>query len=264
MVDLLAVAPDPVVAAPAASALYEQDQSRQAGGAALHPGGLALTACLLQQCDLPPGARLLDAGCGPGASLDWLRAQGTFDAVGVDLSAALLRQAANLQLDVARAPLGNLPFPATSFEAILLECSLSASMQPGIAAGGSGWAAARAALGEAQRVLRPGGWLLLSDLYARRPEGIAALRELPAAGCLRSLLDLAGLRQELEELGFTVCFWEDHSETLPRPGSQISQAYGSPQSFWEQFAGQAVDAFDLALCTGRARPGYFILAAQKN
>ena len=41
-------------------------------GEALHPGGEALSRRLIRLCDFPPGARILDAGCGMGAALGLL------------------------------------------------------------------------------------------------------------------------------------------------------------------------------------------------
>lgn len=244
--------------------LYEQDVLRQATGDALRPGGVELTERLLARCELPAGARLLDIGCGYGASLDWLQAQQAYDAMGVDYSISLLRDAATRRLVVARAPGGCLPFPAAVFDAVLFECSLSiiwAQESP------EGKLTTRAALGvlqEARRVLRPGGWFLLSDLYARRPEGMPALRALPGTHCLRNALDLRAVQEGLQISGFEICFWEDHSEALRQLGRRLCQAYGSTQAFWDQALGEAVDAFDLTLRISQARPGYFILLAQKT
>ena len=87
-----------LVAAPCP--LYEQELLRQATGDALRPGGIELTARLLAQCDLPPDARLLDIGCGRGASLAWLGTQQAYHAIGVDSSTSLLREAAARHLAV--------------------------------------------------------------------------------------------------------------------------------------------------------------------
>ena len=86
-------------------------------------------------------------------------------------------------------------------------------------------------LQEVRRVLRPGGWLLLSDLYARRPEGIPVLRALPGACCLRGVLDLLEVERALQTSGFEICFWEDHSDALRLLSSRLRQAYGSMQTF---------------------------------
>ncbi len=250
--------------AASASPLYEQDLLHQATGDALRPGGVELTARLLAGCKLPHGAHLLDIGCGRGASLAWLQAQQGYHATGVDLSTRLLREAASRRLAVAHASAGCLPFPAASFDAAILECSLSViTLQEALEARPAALATMRV-LQETRRVLQPAGWLLLSDLYARRPEGIPALRSMPGASCLRGVLDLFAVQQTLQALGFEICFWEDHSDSLRTLSSRLCQAYGSMQTFWDQASGEAIDGFDLTLNIGRARPGYFILLARKN
>jgi arsenite methyltransferase len=244
--------------------IYEQDLLHQATGDALRPGGVELTERLLANCELPPAAWLLDIGCGRGASLAWLQTQQSYHAFGVDYSLQLLRQAASRHLAVAYTPAGCLPFPSASFDAVLLECSLSViATQEGADADPLDLATL-GVLQEARRVLRPAGWLLMSDLYARKPEGIPALRSMPAASCLRGVLDLTAVQQALQDLGFELCFWEDHSDVLHQLSAQICQAYGSMPAFWDQATDKPLDAFDLALKIGRVRPGYFTLLARKS
>ena len=157
-----------------------------------------------------------------------------------------------------------MPFPEASFDAVILECSLSVILMQEFLAADPGALDTLRVLQEARRVLRPAGWLLLSDLYARRPEGIPALRALPGASCLRGILDLAAVQDALQALGVEICFWEDHSEALRQLNSRLCQAYGSAQAFLDQALGEPIDAFDLTLRIGRAKPGYFILLARKN
>ncbi len=244
--------------------LYEQDRLRAATGDALRPGGVELTARLLARCTFPPGTRLLDIGCGGGASLAWLQAQPAYGAFGVDCSTPLLKEAASRRLAAVHAPGGCLPFPAASFDAVILECSLSAMWAQEFPQAGPTTLAALGVLREAQRVLKPAGWLLLSDLYARRPEGAPALRALPGAGCLRGVLDLPAVQEALGALGFEIDFCEDQSDALRQLTRRLGQAYGSMPAFWDEALGQPADAFDLTLRIGRARPGYFILLAHKG
>jgi 2-polyprenyl-3-methyl-5-hydroxy-6-metoxy-1,4-benzoquinol methylase len=66
----------------------------------------------------PPGGRLLDVGCGPGAGLDAARDAG-WEAWGLDLSAdAVARASARHPGHVAKGTLEDSPFPPGSFDAI--------------------------------------------------------------------------------------------------------------------------------------------------
>ena len=116
-----------------------------------HPGGEENTRRMLALAGLPRGARVLDLGAGAGETLALLRGLG-FRAEGLDLS--------------PRSPLvdkGDLlhtPYPDGSFDGVLSQCAFFASGDvPG-------------ALREAHRLLRPGGKLLLSDVFFQAPEAL--------------------------------------------------------------------------------------------
>lgn len=114
-----------------------------------HPGGLALTERLLALAgrDVGEGQRILDLGAGQGESVAWLNQRG-YEAMGIDL------QPQNLL--VKQQDMRKLSFPGESFHLCLAECSMS------------GCGDGREALSEAFRVLRPGGSLLLSDVFFHR------------------------------------------------------------------------------------------------
>ncbi len=225
--------------------LYEQPGWRDVTGELLRPGGLELTRRALKLCALPPGARLLDLGCGTGATIRMLIDEWHLAAFGIDRSAELLRRARanDPQLPFLLATGEHLPIADQSVDAILAECSLSTMRNPD------------AALAEIRRVLRPGGILAISDLYLRRPEGADALRAL-GESCLSGALP----RQRIEELltaqQFQIQRWEDQSEVLRPLAGRFDLFYGAP-------AGE-LDAFDLQLAIARARPGYFLLVAKRT
>jgi SAM-dependent methyltransferase len=66
-----------------------------------------------------PGWSILDIGCGMGRHLEALRTQGYSQAIGIDLSATLLRDARALQCAVARADMRRLPFSPGRFDLIM-------------------------------------------------------------------------------------------------------------------------------------------------
>jgi SAM-dependent methyltransferase len=228
--------------------IYEKGWLAQATGGALRPGGLELTRRLLALCDLSPHARILDAGCGSGATLDYLREAGFTRAVGIDRSQTLLRNGAG-HLGAACTPGDCLPFAADQMDAILAECSLSAMGDP------------HSTLTEFRRVLRPGGWLLLSDVYARDPAGIPALRALPLSCGLGGALPQADLAAHLQAHGFEILTWEDHSEVLKYLTAQIIWNHGSLSQFWSQ-AEPDVDPAEILSAVNRAKLGYYLLVAR--
>lgn len=94
-----------------------------------------------------PAGRVLEVGCAEGYHLSMLPIQ----SVGVDISGAALRVAKAHRLEVVRADVNTtLPFRNESFDGVLMLHTLEHVMSP------------FAALMQCQRVLRPGGWLLVA------------------------------------------------------------------------------------------------------
>jgi SAM-dependent methyltransferase len=112
-------------------------------------GRLRLVAALAAD-DLRRPGRVLDVGCGAGATLRWLLDEG-HDAVGVDSSPVSLEHAARLvPAEVLhRGDALHLPFVDASFDGAFLLDVLEHLDDA-------------AALSEVRRVLRPGGWLMIS------------------------------------------------------------------------------------------------------
>lgn len=117
-------------------------------------------ACMLQVLDslqLRPRARVLDAGCGPGLLLEGLAGRG-LQTFGLDASPAMLRLAAERLRDAgaeasAQFQLGgieSLPYREAAFDVVCSAGVLEYLEQD------------RRALMEMSRVLRPGGYLVLS------------------------------------------------------------------------------------------------------
>lgn len=112
---------------------------------------------------VPPDARLLEVGCGPGHLTAMLAGDHGLDVVGLDLDPAMIERArANLRRRLTD-PLGSsarlvaadvaaLPFEDGAFDLVVSTFSLHH------------WADPSAGIGEIARVLRPGGRALIWDL----------------------------------------------------------------------------------------------------
>ncbi len=172
---------------------------------AFHVGGARATAELLAGLPLEPGTRVLDVGCGLGGACRHLAAVFGCSVTGVDLSADYCRAAARLtehlglagQVTFVQADARALPFAAGVFDLVL-----SQHVQMNLPD-------KRGYVGELVRVLRPGGWLALYEVFAG--PGGAPHYPVPWASdaAISFLVAPDAFRQVLEEAGLSVVRWED-------------------------------------------------------
>jgi SAM-dependent methyltransferase len=102
----------------------------------------------LDRIPLPPGARVLDAGCGSGRTLDDLERYGRVS--GLDLSAEAVAVARERHPDVRQGRVEAIPFDDGSFDLVTCLDVLEHTLDD------------RRTLAELRRVTRPGGHLLLT------------------------------------------------------------------------------------------------------
>jgi arsenite methyltransferase len=207
--------------------VYEDPAVREVLGDVLRPGGLALTDEALAACPLPPGARVLDVGSGVGVTAAHLTAWHGMSAIGLDASAVLLasgrRQHPALPLVRARGEC--LPISSGSMDAVLAECSLSVVADPD------------AALAEFRRVLKPRGWLILTDLYLRNPVNLATPRGRQEVSSWRGALSRVQIEEKLNEQDFDLLIWQDRSEAVKVLAARLILAGISPARFWGEGCG---------------------------
>jgi len=219
----------------------------------MRPGGLALTARAMGHCAFGAGARVLDLGCGTGVSVGYLRGSLGLCAIGVDSSRRALERGSqkDTALPLVQASGSDLPLAGGSVTVVLAECSLSVMPDR------------ERVLAECWRVLAPGGRLVITDLYARDPGVAAPLRSLPVA-CGAGMTTREDLTSALEELGFRVDVWEDHSPSLTEFAFRLVMAGGCLQETWVRRGASQDEGTRIVEAVRRARPGYFLLAATRR
>ncbi|HBC91934.1 MAG TPA: hypothetical protein DCZ10_03270 [Pelotomaculum sp.] len=217
---------------------YESNTWTQMPQGAMRPGGLQLTGQLLQLAALENRARILDIGCGLGSTVGKLNELG-YRAMGVDSSQKLIEKGRieypDTHLLVADG--ADLPFDAGSFDAVICECSLS--VMP-----------AQHVLAECNRLLRPGGKVLISDLYVRQKPQTIGLDTLDAG-----LMTRDQWVELLEQSGFAHIQFVDSSKDLTEFVIRTIWKHGSLEEIFDCRQWRQAKL---------AKPGYFLSVATKG
>ncbi|TGE34426.1 DVU_1556 family methyltransferase [Desulfosporosinus sp. Sb-LF] len=236
--------------------LYESDVLRLTTGDTLRPGGFSLTDLGVESCDFLPGARVLDVGCGSGATVERLVSLYQLRATGLDPSEVLLESGKkkNPGLNLIRGLGEDLPFPANHMDGVLAECALSVMED------------LDQVLIEIFRVLKPGGLLVANDVYARNPDGIKGLQELNLNSCIRRALPKEQLINKLLKQGFNIVNWSDHTNLLTQLTVNLIMTHGSMTKFWlkSSSCSGSVDPILAQAAIKEAKMGYFQLIAKKE
>lgn len=234
--------------------LYENGLLYRTTGPALRPGGFELTDWAVRQCGFRAGERILDVGCGRGATVDRLRSLYHMEAYGIDPSETLLALGREdyPDLPLSRGRGEDIPFADSCCDGVFVECSLSLMANPD------------QALSEIRRVLKVKGKLIIHDVYARNPQGIPDLRELNIGSCIRNALIKEELEQCLESKGLTIIHWQDHSPLLNRLTMELIMAHGSMSAFWVKSTQCTAEPDKVQAALKKAKVGYFQLIAEKE
>ncbi|WP_421899345.1 DVU_1556 family methyltransferase [Maridesulfovibrio sp.] len=210
--------------------LWEKSILRDTAGNTLRPGGFSLTDRAITLTGLPVNSRVLDVGCGLGATVNHLRTKHGFKACGMDYSP---RQLADAPADLllTRADGSELPFADSSFDAIFCECVLSLMPDK------------EQTISEFKRVLTKGGKLIISDLYQRKNGQF----QCPDGSCASSPLYLKRIEQILKENGMHITTIEDYSRLLVELAAKLV------------FAGEKIPSRGQNCCD---RPGYMLMIAE--
>jgi ubiquinone/menaquinone biosynthesis C-methylase UbiE len=227
---------------------YNWQEIYHIAGPCIRPGGPELTERALEICSLPPGSRIADIGCGAGGTLEHLERTGVYHAVGLDHSEMLLGEAVRrlMRGRFVRGLAEILPFKKGFFDALFCECVLSILRDR------------TAALHEFVRVLKEGGFLIVSDVFGQGCLG-RGQPETKSHGLLtKGLLAKEDLLGFLRRLGFSLLLWEDHQRLLKEFVTRMIFSGERLPDLWACRHGQE---------KSEARPpqlSYFLLVARKS
>lgn len=178
------------------------------------PGGLDLTKKSAQTIQLGKEDKVLDVGCGLGASLEFLSKTYEIHAYGADISTKTIEKAKD------RLPTADFCvvdgchmkcYSDSLFDAVFMECSLTLMKEP------------LSALREANRVLKTGGHIVINGPYVKNSE----CKEL----CNNGRLSRQTLLNRLKDLGFSVVLDEDETPLLIQFYADVIFEYGSMKEY---------------------------------
>ncbi len=239
--------------APEVCRLYEQSAVRGPTGDVLRPGGMQLTERALCRCGFPNRSKILDVGCGTGMTVEYLAERG-YDVVGVDPSEVLLAAGRQRKpsLNLVKGRGEELPCADGTMDGIFAECTMSLMEDMD------------RALGEMHRVLRQDGWLAISDVYLRNPDGVDKLRLLPLHCCLTGALAREALIEKLHTRGFKLILWEDHTPQLKEFTARLIWDHGSLTAFWDCVTAGEIHPAEVNRLIAAVKPGYCQVLARKR
>ncbi|MGV8905689.1 MAG: DVU_1556 family methyltransferase [Acetobacterium sp.] len=235
---------------------YENPNMREVTGPTLRPGGFSLTEEAVQFCGISSEDKVLDLGCGMGATIAYLYEKHEIRGVGLDPSEKLLEMARK-KSDSLEFVLGSgayLPFEKEAFNCVFAECTLSLMDDINQTAA------------EVFRVLKENGYFIISDVYARNPQNINALENYAFNSCMRGLHDLDQLKSNLESCGFEIIHFNDCSDLLKALLVKIIFSYGSMDAFWSKTTNNngCTAGCQFQEILKACKPGYFMMIAKKG
>ncbi|WHH60492.1 DVU_1556 family methyltransferase [Petroclostridium sp. X23] len=231
--------------------IYENPKAIELFGITLRPGGYHITKRAADFCGLEAGSRVLDIGCGVGASVEYLINHYGIHAMGIDNSKGMLRigRKRNCSIPIMYGRAEGTVFPSETMDAVLCECTLSHVDNIG------------RVLGECSRILKRNGYLILSDLYMRKAESVSI--DINAVSSIAGILTKEELYACVQNMGFKIRLFEDHSKTLIDVLCSIIFKYGSMADFYRQ-TGCKNEFCNAETIWTKKKIGYYLLIATKS
>lgn len=221
---------------------YEYAAMYTGSDGSIHPGGLRLTDRAVRLADLRKDMAVADIGCGTGSTAAYLAARYHINVIGVDPSAALIErgQAMHPTVHFLKSDCAQLPFDDESMDACIAECSLSVMEN------------LEDSLRQIFRVLKAGGMLIVSDIYAKETSRDTNKNSLIATE--------KKLQTAMETCGFSVVLSEDHTPALKTFVLELAERCGSMEQTAQLFHNSNCGISHVPL----SKMGYKLMVCKKN
>lgn len=192
-------------------------------GITKHLGGLDSTKTLIDRCNIEGGERILEIGCGVGASAVYLAKEFGCHVTGIDISERMIARAreraqANKVEHLTtfrKADMNELPFPPNTFDIVFCESVLAFSKQK------------PKAVAEMARVTVPGGFVALNEsawLYPPTDELVEWFSQDMAAEA--SIHQIDGWVQLVKDAGLRVISEQEDKIVIKDEVRGIVQRFG--------------------------------------
>lgn len=209
------------------------------GNELCRPGGFAITDRALTFCNFEKGASLADIGCGLGATVRHVKQHYALNICGIEKDQDVLNHAKAYSHGetLMAADAEQLPFHDGELNGLIFECSLSKMEK------------INAVLAECARVLKPQGYLIISDLYSKgKPAQLS--------GLLGRIDTKEAFSERLEKNHFSIVLFEDYTDSLREMWGQLIFKYGTDALYENLGIDRA------GMCAIKC--GYCLIIAQKE
>lgn len=232
--------------------LYENEGFQAAAHDALRPGGLDLTRKAMAIAGFAERSRILDLGSGCGKTVEYLREALHMQAVGLDISDKMAAKARGLNstLEIMVGDICRLPCADGAVDGVFCECVLNLLEDKPLA------------LMQMNRVLKPGGKLIVSDLYLREKTG--DFSGLPLVSCINGITDRDSQVEEVAAAGFRLIDWQDETPRYKEFVAGLIMRYGSMSVFWEGLTGSCREACAIQGSLRKVKIGYYLSVWEKG
>lgn len=237
--------------------LYECPAMQDTLGDALRPGGTDITKKAVEFCKFKEKDKLLDLGCGKGATIKYLSDNYNIKAIGLDISENLAKEAKriNENSEIIVSSAEDMPFDRHVFDGVFAECTLSLMDNLG------------KVIDEVYRIIKPGGYFVISDIYAGNTKYLDELQSFSVNTCLRNPHNIDKLKDLLTEKGFNILLEEKQDEYMKKLAFKIIFQYGSMKNFWNASIGDSCncsEANEFQDTLKKSKIGYFLMIARKE
>ncbi|MEY8215716.1 MAG: methyltransferase domain-containing protein [Colwellia sp.] len=185
------------------TSLYQLPLTQLLLGDSFHPGGLTLTKTLAQKTLINRQSIVLDVAAGKGSSASYLTKQYGAQLLALDLGIDNLKSISRLpKVQPIVGSAQSLPFIDNSVDVILCECALCLFTDK------------TQSLKEMHRVLKPGGFIAISDIYLNKPLPELLNNNISQWLCIADALSSEGSQNIIAKANFTNIRFSDESSYL--------------------------------------------------